>query len=483
MTSVGETSWRRRLADRLPFYYGWVIVANTVVVSFSTRAVMAVAVLSVFVVPMTSDLGWSRGLFSGAVSLGGLAAVVTAPLIGRWVDRYGAGVLIAASSVITGVCAVGLAFITLPWMFYCLYVPGRMTFSGPLELGIPTAISNWFIRRRPLGLAVDTVAKGAGLSVMPLVAQFIIIGWDWRVSWAAIGLLCLAVGVIPCLLFIARRPEDMGLEPDPAPQTPPESEAVSASRRGNAGAPSGNANPNASPPGSAGPNPGTGAAASASTNPAAAPSGGANLTAATEANLTLAEALRTRAFWLVCGFAAMNYMSQGGISLHQVPHFIHQGIAAPLAALTASSYAFAQIPGGLFWSALARRVPVRFLLAAAALLIAAGALGISVSSTFATAMLTSGLMGFAVGGLHLLVRLTWADYYGRQHLGSIRGVTLSAQVSGQAMGPVIAGFMFDYTDSYQLPFWFFASGVLLAGLLALAATPPSRSSPPPLSTS
>ena len=481
---MGDTSWRRRLAHRLPFYYGWVIVANTVVISFSTRAVMAVAVLSVFVVPMTSDLGWSRGLFSGAVSLGGLAAVVTAPLIGRWVDRYGAGVLIAASSVITGVCAVGLAFITLPWMFYCLYVPGRMTFSGPLELGIPTAISNWFIRRRPLGLAVDTVAKGAGLSVMPLVAQFIIIGWDWRTSWAVIGLICLAVGVVPCLLFMARRPEDMGLEPDPAPAQTPTAGIASFDNIGATGSSSRNV-PSANSSSSSAR---AGAAPSAnvpfgSGNPATTSSGRPNLDAATEANLTLSQAFHTRAFWLVCGFAAMNYMSQGGISLHQVPHFIHQGIAAPLAALTASIYAFAQIPGGLFWSALARRVPVRFLLAAAALLIAAGALGISVSSTFATAMLTSGLMGFAVGGLHLLVRLTWADYYGRQHLGSIRGVTLSAQVSGQAMGPVIAGFMFDYTDSYQLPFWFFASGVLLAGLLALAATPPRRSSPPPLSTS
>ena len=476
MDSLGETHWRRRLADRLPFYYGWVIVANTVLVSFSTRAVMAVAVLSVFVVPMTSDLGWSRGLFSGAVSLGGLCAVVTAPLIGRWVDRYGAGVLIAASSVITGVCAVGLAFITLPWMFYCLYVPGRMTFSGPLELGIPTAISNWFIRRRPLGLAVDTVAKGAGLSVMPLVAQFIIIGWGWRTSWTAIGLLCLVVGVIPCLLFIVRRPEDLGLEPDPAPKRPPESETTSTPSRGDTAVPSGDANPNASPSGGANPNPDTGAvAARSSANPAAAtPSGSANLNTSTETNLTLAEALHTRAFWLVCGFAAMNYMSQGGISLHQVPHFINQGIAAPLAALTASIYAFAQIPGGLFWSALVRRVPVRFLLAATALLIAAGALGISVSSTFVSAIATSALMGFAVGGLHLLVRLTWADYYGRQHLGSIRGVTLAAQVSGQAMGPVIAGFMFDYTDSYRLPFWFFGIGVLFAGLLALAATPPRR---------
>ena len=62
-------AWRTQMARSLPFYYGWVIVANTVSVSLSTRTVMAVAMLSVFVVPMTKELDWSRGLFSGAVSL------------------------------------------------------------------------------------------------------------------------------------------------------------------------------------------------------------------------------------------------------------------------------------------------------------------------------------------------------------------------------------------------------------------------------
>ena len=77
-------SVRARLAARLPFYYGWVIIANTVVVSFSTRTVMAVATLSVFVVPMTEQLGWSRALFSGAVSLGGLCAVVVTGIFRGW---------------------------------------------------------------------------------------------------------------------------------------------------------------------------------------------------------------------------------------------------------------------------------------------------------------------------------------------------------------------------------------------------------------
>ena len=94
------SSWRRRLAQALPFYYGWVIVADTVTVSLTTRTVMAVATLSVFVVPMTEQLGWSRGLFSGAASLGGLCAVVLSPLVGRWIDRYGTGWLIAVSSAL-----------------------------------------------------------------------------------------------------------------------------------------------------------------------------------------------------------------------------------------------------------------------------------------------------------------------------------------------------------------------------------------------
>ena len=74
-------------------------------------------------------------------------------------------------------------------------------------------------------------------------------------------------------------------------------------------------------------------------------------------------------------------------------------------------------------------------------------------------------MGLGVGGLHLLVRLAWADYYGREQLGSIRGLTISAQIGGQAVGPVLAGFLFDATGSYQVSFLIFASAVWAGGLL------------------
>jgi MFS family permease len=431
--------WRSRLAESLPFYYGWVIIANTVAISLSSRTIMTVAVLSVFVVPMTEELGWSRGLFSGAVSLGGLCAVVVSPFIGRWVDRYGAGTLLAVSSFLTGALSVLLAMITSPLAFYALYVPGRMIFTGPLELGIPTALSNWFIRRRPLSLAVDGAAKGLGLTIMPLVAQFLITGWDWKTAWIALGVLSFCVGIVPPLIFIARRPEDMGIEPDPLPKDKRDGQ------------------------------PDTGEGSPGTAQPEA------------ESDFTVSQALRTRALWILAVFSGAGFMVQAGVSLHQVPHYIEQGILPYYAALTASGFALAQIVAGIFWSTLSRRVPLRFLLAAAAFVLALASQATSYSDTPAAALGSAAAVGLGVGGLHLLVRLAWADYYGRRHLGSIRGITMSAQIGGQALGPVTSGFLFDHTGNYHLALQVFTAAATLGGLLVLLATPPKLHAQTPVS--
>ena len=80
-----------------------------------------------------------------------------------------------------------------------------------------------------------------------------------------------------------------------------------------------------------------------------------------------------------------------------------------------------------------------------------------------------------MGGLQLLLRLAWAEYYGRHHLGTIQGVTLPVQLVGQALGPVTAGFVFDVTGAYQSAFLGFAGVVLLGSACVLAATPPHSS--------
>ena len=432
--SVREPQWRGRLARSFPFYYGWVVFAVCASVSYSSRPVMAVATLSVFLVPMTEEFGWSRGMFAGAVSLGGILAVAISPIAGWWIDRYGSAVVVSLGGLVTGVCAALLSIVAQPWAFYALYVPGRMAFASPLELGTSTALSNWFIRRRALILGLLNVSQGSGLALMPLVAQLIIAAWSWRVAWLSLGIYTISIAVIPALLLLARRPEDMGLEADPVQDrnSGRETESSSGELRSE------------------------------------------GLSASTERNYTLQEARHTRAFWLLAGFSAVGFMVQAGVSLHQVGHYIDQGLSGPAAAVPVSVFALSQVPGGLMWSGLARRVPIRYLLALSGCCVGAGALGTSASTSLWGGIPSAVALGVGVGGLLVLLRLVWADYYGRQYLGRIRGVTLPAQIAGQAMGPIFAGFLYDAIGSYQVPFIAFGIGVSVAALVVLWATPPTR---------
>jgi hypothetical protein len=94
---------------------------------------------------------------------------------------------------------------------------------------------------------------------------------------------------------------------------------------------------------------------------------------------------------------------------------------------------------------------------------------LALAGLIAAALLESG-----VGGLHLLLRLTWANYYGRQYLGTIQGMTLPVQLAGQAVGPIAAGLVFDLTRSYYHALVFFAGAVAAGSLLVLTAVPPHR---------
>ena len=431
------TSVRSRLAGRLPVYYGWVVFAIANLPSFGARPVASVAVLSVFVIPMTEEFGWSRGLFSGAVSLGAVFGLVMSPFAGRLIDRYGSGVILAGCSAIVGGCALLLALVFQAWSFYAIYVPGRAVFSSPLELGTTTAISNWFIRRRPIALAWFGAVQGVGLGLLPLAAAMLIDAFNWRSAWVALGVFTIATGILPPLLLMARRPEDMGLAADPVPE-PSES-------NGDATAP--------------------------------APSEARAATLWRDTDYTVREALRTPAFWILALFSMVGFMAQAGVSLHQAAHYVDAGVSHGQAALVATSFAFGQIPGGMVWSLVGRRIPVRLMLAVSATWVAGGVFGIGFTEQLVWGILFGFLFGAGVGGLHTLLRLAWADYYGRLHLGAIRGLTLPAQIGGQAIGPVVSGFMFDASGGYVVPFVIFGTAVGLSALLVLAAIPPPKRNP------
>ncbi|HEX7052675.1 MAG TPA: MFS transporter [Burkholderiales bacterium] len=406
----------RALAARLPFYYGWVVLAALCCAGFARQG-SAVATLSVFVEPLTREFGWSRAALSGAVSLGGVLAAVVSPLIGPLLDRHGSRLVLCLAVALNGVALILLSFTPSLLVFYLLFCFARMNWAGPFDLGIYGALNNWFVERRALAASLATLAQMGGLVALPLVAQLAIGHGGWRGGWIAIGVLTFVVGFLPAWLFVARRPEDMGLAPDGRPAA-----AGSASER-----------------------------------------------KLEEPSFSRAQAMRTPAFWLLLAYTVLVYPVQAGVSLHQAAHLVERGVGAATAASVVGFFSLMSGAGTLGGSALARRLPLRVVLSLIGALLAAGAFLMTRIATAADGFVAGGVFGFGLGGMLTLLPVAWADYFGRANFGAIRGIALSAQVLAQAAGPLFSGLLRDATGDYRASLYCFTALSLAAAGVALAA--------------
>jgi sugar phosphate permease len=415
------------LAARLPFYYGWIVLACVCCAAIS-RTGPAVATLSLFVGPMTSEFGWSRTALSGAVSIGGVLAAIASPMIGTQLDRHGPRVILLAAVLATGVTILLLAGVESLLGFYLLFCIARMNFAGPFDLGIYGAVTNWFVARRPLATSIATLANMVGLTLMPLVAFLAMAHGGWREGWIAIGVTVLAVGFLPTWALMVRRPEDLGLAPDGAVKAT----AASATATGTGGPTD------------------------------------------EEPAFTRKEALATRAFWMLSLYTLLIYPVQAGMSLHQAAHIAERGLGAGTAVTSVTVFSAASAIAGLIFGMALRRVGVRAGLAVSAMLLVASALLMAGATRPAEAIAAAALFGIGMGGIHTGLPVAWADYFGRRSFGAIRGVALTVQVLAQATGPVLSGALRDLSGSYLSSLLTFATLSALAILAAMAVRAPPR---------
>jgi MFS transporter, OFA family, oxalate/formate antiporter len=412
----------RWLIPRLPFFYGWIILACTCCAGLSRQG-GAVATLSVFVEPMTSGFGWSRTAISGAVSLGGILAAILSPSLGRLLDREGARIVLCVAVLTTGLANMALSLtVSLP-MFYLLFCVARLNFAGPFDLGIYGAVNSWFIVRRSFASGVASVGQMTGLVVLPMIGSLAMLKGGWPAGWLAIGVTVLVVGFVPTFLLMVRSPEDVGLLPDGYRAIP-------------------------------------GVTAHAFHR---------------DPVFTRAQAMRTKSFWLLSLFTMLAYPVQAGVSLHQAPFLIERGMSSPVAASIVSYFSLMSGIASFGFGLLPRRLTARWKLVLTGLLLCIGATLYQSVHGAASGYLAATFFGLGVGGLLIMLPVAWGDYFGRSNYGAIRGVALAGQVLAQAAGPLLSGVLRDATGGYETSLACFAVLSGLSMLAAILATPPASS--------
>jgi len=415
---------------RLPFFYGWIIVAITMVAGILAAGVSNIT-MAVVLKPISDDLGWSRSLTAAAVTMGAVLGGLLSPLFGPLADRLGPRFLLPLGGALVGLLAFGVSLSTEPWQFYATFVTARalteFLLCGMISF---TAVTNWFYLKRPRAMGLVAMATPLGSAVLSLVYQFFVTHYGWRSAFLALGVALWVLVVIPGAVLLRRQPEDLGLYPDGIAPSADALEAASTKMKSN--------------------------------------------DAASEQSWSRPEAMRTSALWLLVASTFLAAIGTGGTAFHTAAYFTDVRIAPAVAAGAVSLMALSGAFGNGLWGALAERISPRGLNVATMLVAAAAVAFLTQVTAPIAAFVFAFLFGLNARGAAVLTQVLISRYFGRRSFGAISSVLDPFHKGGLGLGALFAGIAFDFTGNYQTIFMIFGASFVVSALLIFLVRRPGR---------
>jgi MFS family permease len=354
-------------------------------------------VFTTFLKPIVDDFGWSRTVFA---AVGGpllLSMALASPMIGHLTERWGARRVLSFATLLLGATLVLFSTMQVPWHFYAASLVFGLALTGLGDIPVGAVVSRWFDERRGLALGVVYIGSNIGGAIVPIVATAIAATASWRTALWLLGIGGIAL-ILPFAAFVVR-------------ERPPETEALAAGP----GAP------------------------------------------IHEPGLDLAEALRTRTFWILLVALFVFYFYYIGVLYNLVAFLSDSGFSDPAAALHFSGAVAIGVVGKLAIGLFADRLrKMTALLVTFGLVTLASLLLLRVDS-YPVLIAFLSIHGFAVAAENVLLPLIVAESFGVEHMARIYGALMVALLPGGALGPIFAARVYDTLGSYDVAFTTFAA--------------------------
>ncbi len=399
------------------YFYGYNIVAASFVIQ--GVCIGALFAYGVFFKELQTELGWSRATISGASSLAFLIMGIVGVPVGRLNDRIGPRVLIVFTGLAFGLGYLLMSGMQSQWQLFLFY--GGLVGIGLSAHDIVTlsTVARWFVRRRGMMTGIVKLGTGFGQLLVPLIASALIAAYGWRISCFVLGAGVL-VAMVGWAQAMRRGPQEMGLLPD------------------------GDVNPTGS--------------------------GGIGYE---EAGIPLKEAVRMIPFWIMSVTWFTVFFCLLTIIVHIVPHARDLGLSPSLAAGVLSMIGGVSMIGRFVMGAANDKIGGKRSLTVCLIILFCSLLILQTATQAWMLFIFAAVYGFAHGGLFTVVSPAMAELFGTGSHGVLYGIVLFSGSIGGAAGPVLAGRIFDMTDTYRSVFMVL-TGLAVAGFILITLLPRPR---------
>jgi MFS transporter, OFA family, oxalate/formate antiporter len=398
--------------DGSGFFYGYFVVgASLLIMSAMWGGYYA---FGVFFKPVLNEFGWTRAMTAGAFSLASIMNGLLTIAMGGLTDKYGPRMVMTVCGLLLGSGFILMSQINdvfRLYLFYGIFVGAGM--SGSF-IPLMSTVARWFFKRRGLMTGIVAAGSGIGALIGPPVASRLISIYGWRISYAILGGITLLMVVLSAQL-IKRDPKQVGQVP--YGENPMEE-------------------------------------------------GGGNLKSE---GFSLREVIRVPQFWIFFATGFCYGYCVFAVMVHITPLAIESGISAVRAANILATIGGVSILGKVLLGRAGDIIGNRRTLILGFILMSIALICLAPAKMAWMLFLMTGIFGFAFGSIAVSHSPLLAELVGLRSHGLIFGVFGISVACGGAMGPLLTGYLFDVTNSYQMAFLLCAvislTGILFAAFL------------------
>jgi MFS family permease len=383
-------------APKDKYRYGHVIAATC----FGIQAVGIGTYFSYGVLfnPLIAEFGWSRASISGAASLAFLLMGFLGIGVGRLNDRFGPRTLMTVSSIFFGLGYLLMSRLEAIWQLYLFFGIIFGIGLSTVDVIALSTIARWFVRKRGIVTGIVKVGTGAGQMTIPFLTSIFIIRYGWRNSCIIIGVAVLVI-LVAIAQLLRRDPSLMGLSPD-----------------GDA-------------------------------------SGSTDRPVSTTEGFSLREAVRTRQFWTICAAMLAIVFCLMTVMVHIAPFARELNVSPTRAAGVLSTIGGVSMAGRFISGLAIDRIGCKRVMIFCFILLIAGLLWLQNSTELWMLYLFAVVYGVAHGGFFTSFSPIVAEFFGIKSHGTLFGIAMFSGTFGGALGPVMAGYVFDITGGYGGAIW------------------------------